>query len=135
MTLIQVNEKLKTIQEGNIESIDYSFLKTRLSIIVVTVSGKCKININGVKYISWYGSDVNAISEFHGYEDDDYLELTSIVVYTDDIGKTINKSFSNTAKWIESYGSKINVGIEVWNGAILLNAKTIEIDNEIFDLY
>lgn len=61
----------------------------------------------------------------------DYTELTSINYYKDGIGKiAINSSFS----WTEQWYSSANFFMELWSAALFVEAKTIVIDGETFDV-
>ena len=64
------------------------------------------------------------------YEEDDYLELTSIYYYGDGIGNIeIN---SSPDLLLEKYFSSANFVLEIWSAMLFIEAKTFYFDGNVF---
>lgn len=65
-------------------------------------------------------------SQAYSFPDCDYYELTSITFEKIDT-KTEND-------WLQQYPMEYNVAIEIWETALLINAKELLIDNQHFSI-
>ncbi|QHZ45959.1 YxiG family protein [Bacillus sp. NSP9.1] len=120
-----------------IEKYEFDMLKNSISFELKTIDNgleaKHKMIFKGVS--AWYfiedsGEDrFNTIDET---EDQDYLELTSIDFYKNGIGQI--KPSSIEEDWVNQYYSNANFALEIWDALLLVEAKSIIINGNKYEV-
>lgn len=121
-------EKLfSNVQESKILDYKFDVKKKQIVFELERLNGgqisKHSVTIDDV-YSFYYLDDLDVL-----YDDDSYLELTSICLDNADI--EIKGSYFD---WLKCYNSQIKICIEIWGQMLLIGGKKIVVDNKIIQI-
>ncbi|WP_315077929.1 hypothetical protein [uncultured Clostridium sp.] len=131
----ELQNKLNELWAGVIELFQINILKNTISFIIKVIEDgqehKYNVVFNGVS--SYYFVHDSGESRYNLFdpEDDDYLELTSIDYYKNGLDIKM-KSF--TEEWAKQYYSNTNFVLEIWSSILFIEAKSVTINKETFEV-
>ena len=123
-------EKLNLLWASKILNYDYDMLLNNITFLLETLDNG-QIHRNELKFkkvsMVYFVNNVGD-TRFNIFEpdEDDYLEFTSISIL-EDVKFDIE---SERDEWLKQYQGKANVCIEIWSKVLLIEADSIELNNE-----
>ncbi|MBI6871806.1 hypothetical protein I6U51_03680 [Clostridium aciditolerans] len=128
--------KLNELWDGTIEKFNVDILRNTLSfklkVIANEVSKEFNLIFKGVSSFYFIEDIGEKRYNLNKYDNNDYMELTSIDYYEKGIGKITIDSLSED--WATQWKSSANFTIELWNSILFLEAKCVVINDESFDI-
>lgn len=132
-----LNNLLNEMWAAIIEKYEFDLLKSTISFDLKTIDNgietKYKMVFEGVS--AWYFIENSGDLRFNttdSFDDQDYLELTSIDFYRMGVGQI--KPSSKEESWVNEYCSNPNIALEIWNALLLIEAKRIIINGSKYNL-
>lgn len=129
-----LKEKLILLWASKILKYNFDMLSNKITFLLETLDddeiqryGLVLKNVSMLYFVNNAGD-----TRFNIFEPDkdDYLEFTSINILND-VELHIE---SEEDRWLKQYGGKANVCIEIWSKIILIEADSIELNYENYDL-
>ena len=124
-----LNEACGNLYAAIIDNIDIDIfsktIKFELSINNGSEKKNCVLEIKNYSALLWL-EKATYTDESYDFSKSDYYELTSIFS---------EKIIANTENvWLKQYLLEYNIVIEIWESVLLINAETMEIDDQVFQL-
>lgn len=129
---LRFEKLLEAVSETKIQDISFDILNNKI-VIIVEPFKKEPVAIVFDKVSAYYfvNDDGEDRLKIRNPDQRDFTELTSISYLKGGVGKiAINSPFS----WTEQWYSSANFFMELWTAALFVEAKTITIDGETFDI-
>lgn len=125
---------LNQLWAGVIEEFEISPLNHTITLTIKSTEYgiEKKFNIVFGEVSAYFFVENNGDKRFNllSYDEEDYLELTSIEYYEDGVGKVMIES--STSRWTDQYFSSANFVLEIWSSVLFIEANTVGINGEIF---
>lgn len=134
MKCSDIQEKFNELWASKITNIDFDILSNNISVdIEILDSGKTSkhtIEFQEVASYFFVNNTGDKRKEFVESERGDFLELTSvnIIEYNSEIKP------KSQEKWLEQYYSQANIVIEIWSRLLLIEARHVLINSELYKL-
>lgn len=130
-----LKKKLNLLWASKILNYDFDMLSNNIIFLLETLDygeiHRYELKLKKVSMLYFVNNAGNARFNIFEPDENDYLEFTSISIL-DDVSFNIE---SEKHEWIKQYKGKANVCIEIWSKLVLIEANSIEIDNENYLLY
>lgn len=123
-------EKLNLLWASKILNYDYDMLLNNITFLLETLDDgqihRYELKFKKVSMVYFVNNVGDTRFNIFEPDEDDYLEFTSISIL-EDVKFDIE---SERDEWLKQYQGKANVCIEIWSKVLLIEADSIELNNE-----
>lgn len=125
-----LKKKLNLLWASKIMNYDFNMLSNNITFLLETLDDgqihRYELKFKKVSIVYFVNNVGDTRFNIFEPDKDDYLELTSISIL-EDVKFDIE---SERHEWIKLYQGKANVCIEIWGKVLLIEADSIELNNE-----
>ncbi|MGT2949704.1 hypothetical protein BU202_00055 [Streptococcus cuniculi] len=116
---------LESFFESKVTQFECDLFKNRVSIQCQTTEySEHQIALSDVSCLYFINNDTDHRLNILEFDDDDYVELTSIYILDD----SVRFHLLSEETWVNSYRGYGNILIELWSKILIIESKTITID-------